>query len=712
MGTLALSHSATADRAVEDQSTAETGAPVRVVVGPGAEVQGTAGPLLAAASGGADRVVPVARDLVDIGTLTGVTALAVDAATASGWSPPVGHPRRLDVERPRREAGGRATPRRRRALPGEPDRLTVRAKLGSRSGASPDLTLPATVLVRDARGLVTSLPLGRIGPDASDLSVDLPSGENGLDHPLTLLGVAARAPEAIVDVGGPEPTFTVEVESVEADGRPVGGLDALEERSRGGDLLRAGRAADLDAVPAVVTRAVASATDTDVGDSLAVTFAGRSVPIQIVDVVESLPTARTPDLGIPSTSRRCSPPPTPRRRTAAQRPGWSSRRSGGPIPPPPRPSPRRSARGCRPVPPWRPAPTRRRAGREPRQRRYAGRDVPRHGGGPRPRRGRFRGDDRGVGPHPPPGERRAPRARDAARRIRRVLALERVGVVVLTVAVGLALGVLAALAVVPVLVGGDGHPQVPRVLVSLPAVQVLGFGMLVAVVLSVVGVLVLRGTGRDIAAELRARGAVVTGRHLAAPRPSGGAAAASPHAGPLGELTLLRRSIAAERGTAILLAVLTVVTTAFLVAVPRVESTAHDRALGDAVTDAVPVERDLGLRLTTRAGRASRASSTPTPGPTPPFVPVDTAVRTAMGAEVTGLLSGSAVAARATPWPLSGRTGNRWTWTSPSSSRASTTRPWARSAGPPADRRAPPRRRAPGWTPRLRSTSHGSCPSR
>ena len=88
-------------------------------------------------------------------------------------------------------------------------------------------------------------------------------------------------------------------------------------------------------------------------------------------------------------------------------------------------------------------------------------------------------------------------------RIRRVLALERVGVVVLTVAVGLVLGVLSALAVVPVLVGGDGHPQVPRVLVTLPAGQLVGFGVLVALVLSVVGVLVLRGTGRDISAELR-----------------------------------------------------------------------------------------------------------------------------------------------------------------------------------------------------------------
>ena len=505
MGTLALSHSATADRAVEDQSTAETGAPVRVVVGPGAGVQGTAGPLLAAASGGADRVVPVARDLVDIGTLTGVTALAVDAATAervvaprsdtldgSTWSDLVG--RLADA---RRLADG--VP-----LPGEPDRLTVRAKLGSRSGASPDLTLPATVLVRDARGLVTSLPLGRIGPDASDLSVDLPSGEDGLDHPLTLLGVAARAPEAIVDVGGPEPTFTVEVESVEADGQPVGGLDALEERSRGGDLLRAGRAADLDAVPAVVTRAVASATDTDVGDSLAVTFAGRSVPIQIVDVVESLPTARTPDLGIlldlPTLLAAADTPTADRRpttRVVEPQEWWTDPASAEAV-----------AEAVR---------TRMPAGTtvEVRADVVAERAANPVNAGMRAAMslvtvaalvlaavgfaattaalGRTRRRENAVllALGMPPG------------RIRRVLALERVGVVVLTVAVGLALGVLAALAVVPVLVGGDGHPQVPRVLVSLPAVQVLGFGMLVAVVLSVVGVLVLRGTGRDIAAELR-----------------------------------------------------------------------------------------------------------------------------------------------------------------------------------------------------------------
>ena len=131
MGTLALSHSATADRAVEDQSASETGAPVRVVVGPGAGVQGTAGPLLAQAAGGADRVVPVARDLVDIGTLTGVTALAVDAATAEGVVAP--RPDTLDGST-WSDLVGRLADARRLAdgvpLPGEPDRLTVRARLG------------------------------------------------------------------------------------------------------------------------------------------------------------------------------------------------------------------------------------------------------------------------------------------------------------------------------------------------------------------------------------------------------------------------------------------------------------------------------------------------------------------------------------------------------------------------------------------------------
>ncbi|HET7821203.1 MAG TPA: hypothetical protein VFL10_06725 [Ornithinibacter sp.] len=141
----------------------------------------------------------------------------------------------------------------------------------------------------------------------------------------------------------------------------------------------------------------------------------------------------------------------------------------------------------------------------------------------------------------------------------------------------------------------------------------------------------------------------MTGRHVA-PAPAAVRR-------PLRELTLLRHSLVAERGTAILLAALTVLTTVFLVAVPRVQSVAHDRALGDAVRSAAPAERDLGLRLTTSAGRASRASSTPTQGPTAPFEPVDTAVRDAMGAQVRALLSGGFVAAQSDPLAVARSTG-------------------------------------------------------
>ena len=126
---------------------------------------------------------------------------------------------------------------------------------------------------------------------------------------------------------------------------------------------------------------------------------------------------------------------------------------------------------------------------------------------------------------------------------------------------------------------------------------------------------------------------------------------------PLGRLALLRHSLAAERTTAVLLAVLTLLTTVFLVAAPRVESVAHDRALGDAVSTAAPPERDLGLRLTTRAGRASRASTTPTQGPSAPFTPVDTAVRAAMGPQVQALLSGDFVAAQSDPLTMARSTG-------------------------------------------------------
>ena len=187
------------------------------------------------------------------------------------------------------------------------------------------------------------------------------------------------------------------------------------------------------------------------------------------------------------------------------------------------------------------------------------------------------------------------------------------------------------------------------------------------------------GTGRR--RDRAARGTAASAR---------GRGPAPATARPLAELTLLRRSLAAERATAILLAVLTVVTTAFLVAVPRVESRAHDRALGDAVSTAVPAERDLGLRLTDPAGRASRASTHPDAGARARPSPGSTRrCASAMGPEVPGCSAESAVAAQSDPLAAARSTGSRSTSPPPSWSCGSTTRPWTGCAGPPADRRAP-----------------------
>jgi len=475
---------------------------VQVVVGPGGGSEpATVGAVLADAAGGADRVVPVARDVVDVGSLTGVTALALDAVTAArvvdprpdllagaSWSSLLG-----------RLADGRAAAEG-VPLPGEPTRLSVRARLGTTLDVPDQFTLPSSVLLRDARGLVHTLPLGELGVRPADLTADLPNGERRMEYPLTLLGVVARAPLELADPAVTTPEVSLEVESVTADGTAVPGLGVLRDRSHDSDLVRAGAPADLDAVPAVVTRAVANAARAQVGSTLALAIAGRSLPVTVVGVVDSVPTARVPDRAVvvdlptvlamgdggePSTSPVVpqewwvDPVSAPAVEaavradlgagvTAVVRTDVVAERAANPV----------------------------NAGMRAAMLLVTGAALVLAAVGfaaTTAALGRTRRRENAVllALGMPPG------------RIRRVLALERVGVVVLTVSVGLVLGVLSALAVVPVLVGGDGHPQVPRVLVTLPAGQLLGFGVVVALVLSLVGVLVLRGTGRDISAELR-----------------------------------------------------------------------------------------------------------------------------------------------------------------------------------------------------------------
>ena len=414
MGTLALSHSATADRAVEDQSAFETGAPVQVVVGPGAGgVPGTAGPVLARAAGGADRVVPVAREVVDVGPLTGVTALALDAGTGA------------TVVDPRQDllAGstwpsllGRLADGRRLAegvpLPGEPTRLAVRGHLGTAFTVADEFTLPASVLLRDGRGLVHTLPLGELGVRPADLNIELPSGEQAMEYPLTLLGVFARAPAELVDPSASTPDFSVEVDSVTADGTAVTGLDVLGERSNGSDLLRAGAPADLDAVPAIVTRAVADAARAEVGSTLSLSVAGRQLPLTVAGIVDSVPTARIPDRAVVvdlPTVLALGDGGSPSTRPVEPSEWW--------LDPVPVPAVRDAVRTRLPAGvTWPCAPTSSPSGiGQPGERRDARRHAAGHRGRAGAGRRRLRRDDRRPRAHPPPRERRAARPRDAAR---------------------------------------------------------------------------------------------------------------------------------------------------------------------------------------------------------------------------------------------------------------------------------------------------------
>jgi putative ABC transport system permease protein len=112
-----------------------------------------------------------------------------------------------------------------------------------------------------------------------------------------------------------------------------------------------------------------------------------------------------------------------------------------------------------------------------------------------------------------------------------------------------------------------------------------------------------------------------------------------PGPGALSRRALARRGLLAARAPALVLALLSAVTAAYLVVTPRVESVAVDEAVGDAVAAARAQSREIGLR----AGPAPAldvpvVSTTPGPGPGAPFAAVDEVLRGVVGPEVGRLL--------------------------------------------------------------------------
>lgn len=521
MGSLALAHSATAERAVEDQSAFETGAPARVVTGAvgGARLAAVAARLDGAA-GGADRVSPVLRDSTDLGPVTGVTVLGLDAAVAARIVDPRedtlgGQSWSALMERLTARRAGLDAP----TLPADATSLTLRVRMEAPSAAAGTrLQAVANVLLRDGSGLMTTVRLGEVGAAPTDLTVELPEPRGG---PWQLVGLTGTVSTGIVLGGGALPPVVTPtqpgdavdqlvVESGRAGGGaagtagvPLDGLDRIAERPTPGDLFSAVLAPGVDALPALMTRAVADATGTPVGGLLEAQVAGRAVPVEVVGVVESVPTAAQPDRALvvdlptllvlpetPTADRRLSSRPVepgewwlaprgsldadalradlPTGSTVALRSDVVEERLANPVNAGMRAAMTLVTAAALVLAAVGFAATTAALGRE-----------------------RRRENAVLLALGMPPG------------RIRRALEAERVAVVALTVVVGLVLGVLSSLAVVPVLVGGDGHRQVPGVLVALPWLPLALFAGLVAAVLAAVGVVVLRRVGSEVAAELR-----------------------------------------------------------------------------------------------------------------------------------------------------------------------------------------------------------------
>ncbi len=496
VGTVALGHSATAERAVTDQSAFDSGAPLRVVRADAAADPTAMTALTRSASGGAGRVMPAWRSSIAIGDLEDVTVLAADTATAGrvmdprpdtvhggSWTDLVGRLARA------RDLGGGA------ALPDGTRHLTVEARLRSEA-TSGRLSFPATLHVRDARGLVTTVPLGLVSPEETTLTADLAGA--GLTGRLTLVGVFVPIPEW-VHFFTATPVDGIDVGRVEADGTPVEHSTFREHRVSPG-LWYAPPPGRLAAVPAIVTRQVADAVRAAGGGPVVLQLGTVDVPVTVAGVLDVLPTAARPTRGVlvdlPTLGALAQQGVRP---WAVVAPGewWADPvhvaaaaaavRAGAPhgttvlvradV---------EAGRLTNPV----------NAGMRAAMALVTVASVLLAAVG-------FAATTAALG--------RARRHENAVllalgmppRRIRTVLVLERVLVTVVTVLVGVALGVLAALTVVPLLVGGDGHPQVPPVLVQVPALPLLVLAAVVTGVLSLVGVLVLRSTSRDLSGELR-----------------------------------------------------------------------------------------------------------------------------------------------------------------------------------------------------------------
>lgn len=505
MGAMALSHSATAERAIVDQSAFETGAPVRVDSPLGR-------PLAERAAGDPRHAMPVLRTQTELGSVPSVTQLGVDATrgadiitvrpdlvSGTTWRATM---EQLAGARPEVKALG---------LPTGTKKLTFRMRLATPGATEEDgviairdnFPIRVHVLLQDGQGTVTTVQAGNVRTTSTAATVTLPEGDSALAEPVSLLAFTTALPEWLVDNGAASQALELEVSDLRADSRPVAGVDGLRSDARGVELTLGTEVPLVKELPVVMTRALADSLGAE-GKTLTLPISGRNVPVRVVGLVDSVPTARDPHQAmlydLPTFFATTEAPgsmtswpqsvPTPREwwlaRSDSGAAATTLREAGVPTDVTTLRNDVEQGRRANPV----------NAGMQAAMLLVTGAALVLAAVGfaattASLARARHHENAILLALGMPPA------------RIRRVLTIERLSVVVLTVIVGVVMGVVAAYLVVPFLVGGDGHDQVPAVFVVIPWWRLLALAATITALLSAIGIVVLRRTGSDIAAELR-----------------------------------------------------------------------------------------------------------------------------------------------------------------------------------------------------------------
>lgn len=510
MGALALSQGATVTRAIEDQTRFAVGVPLRVT--PGQELRGSAqlNSSYAVLAGGRDRAMAVNVTTAEVGASKDVSLLALDSSAASAPYVP-----RADVLAGTAWPGaltGLAQPRHGIPLPAGAREVSVRV-VGSASqnaGVGDSIfPLVGRVRIELPTGERLSLAAGQLnGPTPQQLTATLPQVDGGWPAGARIVGVSA-SPTAPYWRPGDLAGVTLSLSGaspVHIDAQPAPVTGKRESRLMNVTVyVPFDEEAAAQPVPVLVTRALADANRLTVGAEFAIGLVGATLPAKVNGILDAVPTAPNPQLAMVADLAAVS--------AAATRPqGTSSGALSTPL-----------------ATFWLLAPADLDAARatldkQPRlatarldaaEIAQARRDNPVNAGmraalrlvtssalalaalgfaaataGLALARHREAGILLALGTSP--------------RQIRRAVLGERLVVLVLSTLVGLGAGVAAIWAIVALVIGSDGHPQVPAVHTEYGVGALVLFAGAVLALLAAVGLVVVGRTARDPADVLRA----------------------------------------------------------------------------------------------------------------------------------------------------------------------------------------------------------------